>query len=152
MSARQRPVLRRLLVASVAALVATATVAPAPASAAIAGTPTLTWTPTTGRVYAVARVGTAIVVGGTFTALWSPNGATTVARNRLAAFCGSVPAMYSCKFEKPSWSGSCAASLTSLFKPLASSQSSGIPSPSVSVIPELPAVGAAAIQLAGSFP
>jgi hypothetical protein len=59
----------------------------APAAAAqVATTPTLTWTPTSGRVYAVARVGNTVVVGGTFTALWSPNGSTTVARNRLAAF------------------------------------------------------------------
>jgi chitodextrinase len=57
-----------------------------PASAAIAATPIATWTPRVGRVYAVVRIGSTVVIGGTFTSLWSPNGATTVTRNRLAAF------------------------------------------------------------------
>src|SRR5712671_6759552 len=54
-------------------------------------------------------------------------------RNADVALCGSVPARYSCKFEKPSPSSSRAASVGSCgFKPCASSHASGIPSPSAS--------------------
>ena len=84
---------RRIVVAATLAVVLTATQGLVPASAAIATTPTLTWTPTTGRVYAVTRVGDAIVIGGTFTALWSPDGRTTVTRNRLAAFDATTGAL-----------------------------------------------------------
>ena len=86
-------VCRRIVVASTVAALASATLGLGPAAAAIAPTPTPTWTPTTGRVYAVARVGTAVVIGGTFTALWSPDGKTTVARNRLAAFDATTGAL-----------------------------------------------------------
>jgi hypothetical protein len=44
-------------------------------------------------VYAVTRVGDAVVIGGTFTALWSPDGRTTVTRNRLAAFDATTGAL-----------------------------------------------------------
>ena len=84
---------RRLLVAATVAAVASATAGVGPAAAAIATTPTATWTPTTGRVYAVTRVGGTIVIGGTFTALWSPDGKTTVTRNRLAAFDATTGAL-----------------------------------------------------------
>ncbi len=83
----------RLLAVALTTVLVTVGAGVAPASAAIASTPTLTWTPTTGRVYAVARVGDAVVIGGTFTALWSPNGATTVSRNRLAAFDATTGAL-----------------------------------------------------------
>ncbi len=75
------------------AVLAVAAVGVPPAAASVATTPTATWTPTTGRVYAVARVGDAVVIGGTFTALWSPTGGTTVARNRLAAFDATTGAL-----------------------------------------------------------
>ncbi len=76
-----------------AALLGATLVGVPPATAQLATSPSLTWTPTTGRVYAVTRVGDAVVVGGTFTALWSPNGATTVSRNRLAAFDATTGAL-----------------------------------------------------------
>ena len=76
----------RMIGAALAAAVAVVSVGVGPATAGISGTPAATWTPTSGRVYAVTRVGDAVVIGGDFTALWSPDGRTTVARNRVAAF------------------------------------------------------------------
>lgn len=55
------------------------------AQAAYNPAPRPAWNPTSGRVYAMARVGNVVVLGGSFTALWSPVDGTTVARNRLAA-------------------------------------------------------------------
>jgi hypothetical protein len=80
-------------VVAVAAMLGTSLVGIAPATAAISGTPTPTWTPRTGRVYAIVRIGDTVVIGGSFTALWSPTGATTVTRNRLAAFDASTGAL-----------------------------------------------------------
>ncbi|RJK97918.1 fibronectin type III domain-containing protein [Vallicoccus soli] len=75
--------LRVVLALAVAAL---ALVLPAaPAGALPAESPRAAWTPTGGRVYAVARVGDVVLLGGSFTALRSPDDRTTVARARLAA-------------------------------------------------------------------
>src|SRR4051794_2119058 len=58
-----------------------------PASAAYTQVPrTTTWSPTSGRVYAIARIGSTVYIGGSFTAVRNPNGTATVARSRLAAF------------------------------------------------------------------
>jgi hypothetical protein len=61
---------------------------PAPAVAApgdpvYAEQPQATWTVTGGQVYAMARLGSRVVIGGTFTGLRSPAG-ITVARSRIA--------------------------------------------------------------------
>jgi len=55
------------------------------AQAAYNPTPRAAWTPTSGRVYAISRAGNAIILGGSFTGLWSPTNGSTVARNYLAA-------------------------------------------------------------------
>ncbi|WP_148572482.1 fibronectin type III domain-containing protein [Nocardioides caldifontis] len=58
-----------------------------PAAADYAMAPrTTTWSPTSGRVYAIERVGGTVFIGGTFTALRHPSNGSTVTRNRLAAF------------------------------------------------------------------
>lgn len=89
----KRAGLRRLAGLTLAAVVACGAVAVPQASARLAGTPTVTWTPTSGRVYAVARVGDAVVIGGSFTSLWSPSGAQTATRNGLAAFDAATGAL-----------------------------------------------------------
>ncbi len=48
-------------------------------------TPTSSWTPTSGRVYALARAGDAVVLGGTFSRLRSPDGTVEASRPGLAA-------------------------------------------------------------------
>lgn len=53
---------------------------------------TTTWSPTDGRVYAIERIGDTVYVGGSFTNLRSPNGATQ-ARSRLAAFDAATGAL-----------------------------------------------------------
>jgi hypothetical protein len=55
------------------------------AQADYSASPTASWTPTAGRVYAVARAGDTIVLGGTFTALRSPDDSVTRSRAGLAA-------------------------------------------------------------------
>src|ERR1043165_8418905 len=85
-----------------------------------------------------------------------PEIVTELIFRKLSRSRGSVPLKYSWRLEIPSPSGSSPASAASNgFKPLAISQSSGIPSPSVSPLAGGslgPGFGAAAIQLVGSFP
>lgn len=56
----------------------------APAGAVVSSVADPTWM-TNGRVSAILTVGDRVYIGGTFTALRSPNGAQTVARNNAAA-------------------------------------------------------------------
>ena len=67
-----------------------------------------------------------------FSAVSEPLAAAS-SRRLLAAFVGSVPAWYSSRFVKPSWSGSESRSpALPGFRPNAVSQASGSPSPSES--------------------
>src|SRR5438477_634818 len=90
--------------------------------------------------------------------VWLPATMTESNFNELLGSFGSVPARYSCKLVKPSPSGSAfgVASELSIAPKYWISHASGNPSPSVSpgVLTALgaPAVGDAAIQLAGSSP
>ncbi|QLQ09799.1 MAG: hypothetical protein HZY75_04715 [Nocardioidaceae bacterium] len=80
---------KRRIAAAISILVATAGLVLVSAPAALADystAPRATWSATSGRVYAIERVGNAIVIGGTFTTLRAPTGNQTVTRNRLAAF------------------------------------------------------------------
>jgi trimeric autotransporter adhesin len=73
--------------AAAALTLLTATAAPATAVTVpgYTSTPTPSWTPTSGTVYAMARSGDTVVLGGSFTALRSPDNRTVVTRDRLAA-------------------------------------------------------------------
>ncbi len=81
---RRLAALRRLLAGFVIGLLMVL-LGTVPARAGYSPTPLTSWTPTSGRVYAIARVGDTVIIGGSFTALWSPGG-QTVTRNHLAAF------------------------------------------------------------------
>lgn len=83
---------RRGTRAGITALVATALVA-GPAAAAYTPVPVGSWTPRDGAVRAVARVGDVVVLGGSFTGLWSPDGRVVQARAGLAAIDASTGAL-----------------------------------------------------------
>jgi trimeric autotransporter adhesin len=69
------------------ALAASGVLAVAPAQADYAPTPrSTTWSPSDGRVYAIEHIGNTVFIGGSFTTLRSPDGTTTRARARLAAY------------------------------------------------------------------
>ncbi|MCW2505391.1 MAG: hypothetical protein JWO79_3675 [Actinomycetia bacterium] len=87
---------RHLAVAALlgGAALATATAAPASADGTdtvYSTTPVKTWAVTGGQIYAMARVGNNIVIGGTFTALKPPTG-PSVPRDRIAMIDASTGA------------------------------------------------------------
>ncbi|MFZ0161277.1 MAG: hypothetical protein WAL50_19780, partial [Kineosporiaceae bacterium] len=89
---RVRRWVARLLVAAAAA----GFVLPLSAGLALAAynpVPRASWTPTSGRVYAIAQAGDAVYLGGSFTALWSPAGGQAVVRNGLAALDAATGAL-----------------------------------------------------------
>ena len=71
-------------VRAVAALISTL-VAAAPAFALPAPAPATPWAQPNGRVYAIARVGGVVYLGGNFTQITDTDGTTVLARSHLAA-------------------------------------------------------------------
>ncbi len=87
---------RRWLARALAAVVAAGVLLPLGAGMAEAAynpVPRTSWTPTSGRVYAIVQAGDAIYIGGSFTALWPPSGGAAVVRNGLAALDASTGAL-----------------------------------------------------------
>ena len=63
------------------------------AQADFTASPTPSWTPTAGRVYAAVRTGSTVVLGGTFTSLRSPDDTVVAQRAGLAAFDAATGAL-----------------------------------------------------------